>query len=76
MRDQKSNNYLFAVTNDRTVFNTSLIPSICMEYDNDIESEWPQIHEAVEEMGLSLRVAAFDRTFGYDWIFEFIIYRY
>lgn len=64
-RDRNDKQYKFSIYSDGQVFaNTGVLPSIPMEYDNDAESEWPEIEHTIENMALSLRMAAFDRGFG------------
>jgi hypothetical protein len=65
IRDSQNNSYTFGLSNDREVFESSVVlPSIDMEYDNDNESEWGEIEENVSHLTLSLSIATFDNHFN------------
>ena len=57
------------------------MPSIDIEYDNDIESEWGEIEENVGHLTLALSIATFDNhfnkwLFGIIWVCIFLIHTY
>lgn len=56
----------FKVKPDRQVFNFSImipnVPVIEIQCDNDCDSEWPEIDDCVNNMRMSLSLAAFDRS--------------
>lgn len=64
MKDRNSKTHVFNVCGDEQLFASRMvIPSIEMVYDNDLQSEWPDIEHNVQEMSMSLSIEAFDRRF-------------
>ena len=67
LKDNKNQSHIFEVLGDKQLFQSRVaIPSIEMLYDNDQESEWQEIGNNVNNMTLSLSIAAYDYNFGHQ----------
>ena len=64
MKDRQDKTHVFKVCGDEQLFASRVvIPSIEMVYDNDLQSQWPDIEHNIQEMSMSLSIEAFDRRF-------------
>lgn len=58
----------FPIRSDKEVFSAPVmipnVPLIEMEYDNDCESEWPEIDQCIENMTMSLSMAVYDQEYN------------